>query len=172
MSEAATKDQFADLDSHHIEGIAAHGNTPFRVPLFSHIAGNLYVGGCPVGAVPEQFRFVVCLYPWGMGSYTLHASQVFVQAHLYDSAAMPDSGTVDAIAKAVLGFMAAGPTLVHCQAGLNRSGLVSARALILDGMPPADAIRLLREKRSEAVLCNPAFERWLCGMPVAPKGAW
>jgi len=54
-----------------------------------------------------------------------------------------------------------GPTLVHCQAGLNRSSLVAARALVLGGMTADDAIALIREKRSPACLCNPAFERWL-----------
>jgi protein-tyrosine phosphatase len=44
---------------------------------------------------------------------------------------------------------------------LNRSALVAGMALILDGWKPADAIALLREKRSPAVLCNPAFEQWL-----------
>jgi protein-tyrosine phosphatase len=56
---------------------------------------------------------------------------------------------------------AAGPTLVHCQAGLNRSSLVIARALILSGMPSVAAIALIREKRSPACLSNPSFERWL-----------
>lgn len=29
--------KLADLTAHHIEGIALHGDTPFNVPLFSHI---------------------------------------------------------------------------------------------------------------------------------------
>ena len=53
------------------------------------------------------------------------------------------------------------PTLVHCQAGLNRSSLVAARALVLGGRTPDEAITLIRRKRSPACLCNPAFERWL-----------
>ena len=70
-----------------------------------------------------------------------------------------------------------GPMLVHCQAGLNRSSLVAARALMLDGMSADDAIRIVREKRSPACLCNKAFEDYLrtCGgdPPVkssAPEG--
>jgi protein-tyrosine phosphatase len=54
-----------------------------------------------------------------------------------------------------------GPTLVHCQAGLNRSGLICALALVADGCAPADAITLLRERRCSAVLCNEAFERYV-----------
>jgi protein-tyrosine phosphatase len=52
---------------------------------------------------------------------------------------------------------------VHCQAGLNRSGLVTALALILNGMSPERAIGLLRQKRTPLVLCNGAFEAWLLG---------
>jgi protein-tyrosine phosphatase len=55
----------------------------------------------------------------------------------------------------------AAPTLVHCQAGLNRSSLVAARALVLDGMTPDNAITLIRAMRSPACLSNPSFERWL-----------
>jgi protein-tyrosine phosphatase len=51
--------------------------------------------------------------------------------------------------------------LVHCQAGLNRSGVVVAYALMLNGMSAAEAIARIRERRSPAVLCNPQFERWL-----------
>jgi hypothetical protein len=54
-----------------------------------------------------------------------------------------------------------GPVLVHCQAGLNRSSLVAARALMLDGRTAGDAIRTVREKRSPACLCNRAFEDYL-----------
>jgi hypothetical protein len=51
--------------------------------------------------------------------------------------------------------------LVRCQAGLNRSGLVTALVLMFGGHTAADAIRLIRERRSSSALCNTAFERWL-----------
>ncbi len=54
-----------------------------------------------------------------------------------------------------------GPTLVHCQAGLNRSSLVVGRALMLGGMAPRAAVDLIREKRSPVCLSNPSFEKWL-----------
>jgi protein-tyrosine phosphatase len=65
--------------------------------------------------------------------------------------------------------------LVHCQAGLNRSGVVVARALMADGMSAVEAVSLIRERRSPACLCNPAFERWLStvdqsGSLVFPSG--
>lgn len=53
--------------------------------------------------------------------------------------------------------------LVHnCQAGLNRSALLTARVLMLDdGLTSVEAITLIREQRSPACLCNKAFEDYL-----------
>ena len=53
------------------------------------------------------------------------------------------------------------PVLVHCQAGLNRSSLVAARALMFEGRPAVDAIAVVRKRRSPACLCNQAFEEYL-----------
>lgn len=51
--------------------------------------------------------------------------------------------------------------LIRCQAGLNRSGLVTALILLLDGYDARDAIRLIRERRSSWALCNNDFVEWL-----------
>lgn len=51
--------------------------------------------------------------------------------------------------------------LVRCQAGVNRSGLVTTLVLMLDGMDAHDAIALIRARRAPAVLDNRAFVRWL-----------
>lgn len=48
-------------------------------------------------------------------------------------------------------------TLVRCLAGLNRSALVTGLALTRMGYAPDEAIRLMRQKRSPYVLCNPSF---------------
>lgn len=51
--------------------------------------------------------------------------------------------------------------LVTCHAGVNRSSLVAAIALILDGMQPADAISLIQRRRQPDCglkpLCNTHF---------------
>ena len=56
---------------------------------------------------------------------------------------------------------------MHCQAGLNRSSLVVAIALLLSGEVSTgqEAIDLIREKRDPACLCNPAFEKWVRSQP-------
>lgn len=149
----------ADLTSHHIEGITLHGDAPFSVPLFSHIKGNLWMGGCPVKSAPEEFEYIVSLYPWE--PYTLAKFQVRTEACLQDALTMPKEEQLYTLARCVNAYKQKGVTLVHCQAGLNRSGLISALALIEEGMKAVDAISLLRAKRSRAVLCNQLFEKWL-----------
>ena len=51
--------------------------------------------------------------------------------------------------------------LIRCQAGLNRSGLVTALVLLLDGYEAAEAIQVIRDQRSPRALCNQAFVTWL-----------
>lgn len=153
--------QMADLTSHRIEGIARMGATPFSCPIVTQIDGNLWSGGYPgPGPLPAYFQFVVNLYPWE--GYEVAPGTTVLTARLYDSAdGLPDERLLDALADWINAVRQIGPTLVHCQAGLNRSGLVTGLALVRSGIPPEAAVALLRERRSPAVLCNPAFETWL-----------
>lgn len=153
-------DLAADPRTLRFSGIAYHGNTPFDVPYISQITETLYTGGCMDGLVlPEAIVHLISLYPWEAYRST-HNVRSALSVRMYDSEEQAFD-QVPHIARWVNACRADGPTLVHYQAGLNRSGLVAATALMLDGMSAADAIALLREKRSPAVLCNRAFERWL-----------
>lgn len=158
MSAVPTEQQ-ADLTTHRIEGIAREGNKAFSVSLFSQIDGNLWSGGCPREVAPPHFKFIFCLYPWE--PYGIHEHQVILQARLFDHAELPDRGLLTMLAGAVNLARTVGPTLVHCQAGLNRSGLVTGLALVLEGRSGDEAIALMREKRCDAVLCNATFESYL-----------
>lgn len=144
-------------------GTAVHGNTPFDVPYISEIAPNLWQGGCQNGLIlPSFIEHVVSLYPWE--AYTLTKIPLtYLEIQMFDS---EEQGydQVDEIAEWVNKRRKEGPTLVHCQAGLNRSSLVAARALTLGGMSGVEAINTLREKRSPACLCNPAFYRHIKGI--------
>lgn len=157
---AEAPELLTDLTTHHIEGIAREGNKPFNVPLISHVGGNLWQGGC-IGSVrlPDDFEFVVSLYPWE--KYSLGPSTVRLEVEMFDSGAIPDERMLHDVARIINAFRAKGKTLVHCQAGLNRSALTTGLALILGGMEPELAITLLRTRRCDAVLCNVAFEKWL-----------
>lgn len=51
--------------------------------------------------------------------------------------------------------------LIRCQAGWNRSGLITALVLMREGMEARKAINLIREKRSKYALKNQVFTEWL-----------
>jgi hypothetical protein len=150
-----------DPKARRMSGVAIHGDTPFDVPFVSQIEGNLWTGGCANGLIlPPEIEHVVSLYPWEQ--YTArHEIKSVLAVKLYDDLAGPDPVILLGLARWVNACRRDAPTLVHCQTGLNRSGLVAATALVLDGFTPAEAITLLRTNRSPAVLCNPTFERWL-----------
>ncbi len=56
--------------------------------------------------------------------------------------------------------------LSRCQAGLNRSGLVIALVLMMDGYSADEAISLIREKRDRNALFNPDFIGKLQALPL------
>src|SRR6059036_2138922 len=120
----------ADFTSKHIQGYAraaidAGKDGYFSVPLISHIADNLWVGGCIDGVkLADDFRFVVSLYPWEQ--YQLGPDTQRFEIEMYDAADMPDLQVLHETAELVNRCVEQGKTLVHCQAGLNRSNLVAA----------------------------------------------
>jgi protein-tyrosine phosphatase len=148
----------ADPFTHWIDGIAHMGNTPFSMPIITHVTGNLWHGGYVDNLdLGDRFDTIVSLYPWE--KYPTKGDTV--QVTMYDSTEV-DGGSVEDAALFVVGLLAKGQkVLVHCQAGLNRSSLVVARALMYMGQSADEAIAMLREKRSPAVLCNETFEKWL-----------
>ena len=106
------------------------------------------------------FDLVVTLYadaqpaPWGVREYRFG----------FPDGPINNDDALEAIELARLAHRAwtRGRTvLIRCQAGVNRSGLVSALVLMLDGYSPQNAIGLLRQRRSPVVLSNRHFEAWL-----------
>lgn len=71
---------------------------------------------------------------------------------LIDDGPAPDLVTVRALADLVDDLRRDGKrVLVHCQAGINRSGLISAASLIRAGYTPDDAIAAVRASRAGAL---------------------
>lgn len=162
----------ADWQNHHIEGYAraaieAGRDGKFSAPLISHIEGNLYVGGCINGVrLDDDWQTVVSLYKWER--YTIGPDTERVEVTMYDAGEVPDVDQLHELADIVSAALdRGGKVLVHCQAGLNRSNLVTALALIKRGRTATEALALLREKRSPVVLCNEAFEGWLLSLDEA-----
>jgi protein-tyrosine phosphatase len=166
----------SDLDPTRIEidtdpleqrmrGITVHGDVYFDVPYMTEVVPGLWQGGCADGLVlPRGIRHVVSLYPWE--EYTAeHRLDSSLTVRMYDSEeGVPDEGLLLELARWVNERRKTGSVLVHCQAGLNRSSLVVALALILDGLEPAEAVAHVRSVRSDACLCNRTFSAWLLGL--------
>lgn len=152
----------ADLESHHIEGFVKHTGAVLKVPLYTEVALNLYMGGCPVDTAPSWADTIVNLYPWQ--EYGIGEGQTIIQHAMMDSPETQAPEVLHRLADIVNVGRLYGRVLVHCQAGLNRSGLIVALALFKTAQyhqNMAGAIKHLRDKRSESVLCNTAFEKWL-----------
>lgn len=111
------------------------------------------------------FDVVVTLYadanpaPWGVEE---------IRFGFYDSRlSTADAMRVLRLARDVHRRWSHGDTiLIRCQAGVNRSGLVTALVLMLEGHTPQEAIDLIRRRRSPWALNNADFENWL--LTVAP----
>jgi protein-tyrosine phosphatase len=90
---------------------------------------------------------------------------------LYVSFPLDDDDEVDPKVREVASFIASLVTsgrrvLVHCTEGLNRSGVVVARAVMNMGLTSSDAVELVRRQRGPSVdgfpaLGNQAFVDWL-----------
>ena len=129
---------------------------------FSKIDENLWMGGTPAeweSGIPEHIQFIVNLYPWGQ--YDLYQHQVMTVTPMYDSEVIPDRALLELLADHVNACRKHGDVLVHCQQGWNRSGLVTALAMIRGGMEASTAIHTIRTKRNHMCLSNRAFHDWL-----------
>jgi hypothetical protein len=141
-------------------------------PLYSEVAPNLFMGGTDDNATIDQaqklrhfegsneFDCVVTLYAWAAPANWGVEERRF---------GFPDSNIIEEYIPTILELAqwahskwSAGKRVnIRCQAGLNRSGLVTALTLMISGMSAQDAINTLREKRSDYALCNGEYERWL-----------
>ena len=85
-----------------------------------------------------------------------------IYTYFEDSDVLPPIELLYDLADAINMFRKTRSVLVHCVAGLNRSGLVMGLALVRSGeYTPIEALNLMREKRYPEVLYNPTFRRFL-----------
>jgi hypothetical protein len=140
--------------------------------LATMIVPGLYQGGTPDDAWVDtaarlhrgddtgNFDAVVTLFAWAQPcSWGVEELRYgFADAHP-DLADM--SRVVAAARWAHERWTTGARVLIRCQAGLNRSGLVTVLVLMLAGYTAQDAIRLVRERRSPYALFNPDFVDWL-----------
>ncbi len=141
-------------------------------PLYSEVAPNLFMGGTDDNATIDQaqklrhfegsneFDCVVTLYAWAAPANWGVEERRF---------GFPDANIIEEYISTIIELAqwahakwAAGKKVnIRCQAGLNRSGLVTALTLMLSGLSAEEAIETLRTKRSSYALCNSEYEQWL-----------
>ncbi len=118
--------------------------------------------------VRDEFDLVISLYSrngHGPGSGTEHRI-ADIPDHVLTAAQIE---MVCELAEVAVGSVRRGRrVLVRCHSGYNRSGLVVGQALITMGYPAADAIAVIRGRRSDRALNNPLFVEYLTtGLDVA-----
>ena len=142
--------------------------------LYSMVAPGLFMGGTADDAWVNEpkaldygdddrgFDAVLTLFSWaqpfGWGVEELRygfADSNMRQADL--------SRVVEAARWAYKRWSEGNLVLIRCQAGLNRSGLLTALVLMQDGLSAEEAIGVIRAERGEAALFNRSFVDWLVG---------
>ena len=141
-------------------------------PLYSEVAPNLFMGGTDDNATidhPQELQYfeggntfdcVVTLYAWAAPANWGVEERRF---------GFPDANIIEEYIPTILELAhwahakwSAGKKVnIRCQAGLNRSGLVTALTLMISGLSADEAINTLRAKRSSYALCNRGYEHWL-----------
>lgn len=131
----------------------------------SLIDPHLWMGGIhmPGFEIPAPVLHVVSLHvPENLGSVFLKSHHIWP---IEDGQEIPDPGMIVALAFHINACREQGEdVLVHCSAGINRSGLLCAAALVLDGHDPQAAINKIRAARSPQCLSNRAFEGWILNL--------
>ena len=140
--------------------------------LYSEIAPNLFMGGTADEDVIHQaapynkartdlpFDAIITMYAWA------NPADWKVQEFrygIYDS----DISQIDldrlkqAVEFGYNRWLSGDRILVRCQAGLNRSGLVTALIMMSTGLDAETAIEQIRKNRAEIALFNTHYVEWL-----------
>jgi protein-tyrosine phosphatase len=145
-------------------------NKRYYDPLWSQVLPGLWQGGTDDIDVQkqlktpmittEQFDTVITMYAYA------NPVDWFVKEFRYgvwdsDINKMNTEELLDLVRIAHSDWKRGKKVLIRCQAGWNRSGLITALVLIRDGMDARKAIDLIRSTRSDQALCNKSFEKFL-----------
>lgn len=136
----------------------------FSEPEFTYntVVPGLFQGDFPEYGVDwDKFDDVVTMTAEDIPPVRLKVGGLWMYVPIWDSS-INDPVAIRETARLVAERVRSGKrVLVHCAMGLNRSGVVSARALMFMGYEPEDAIRAVRTARGAYALSNLAFVRWL-----------
>jgi hypothetical protein len=149
-----------------------HSDDQYPTEPYAEILPGLYMGGTaddqtvdypqalPDLSDPKIFDAVVTLYSWAqpMGWGVEEMRYGFADASVEHF----DTERLLRVSKWAFERWDNGEqVLIRCQAGLNRSGLVTALTMMHARFEPTDAIRQIRTQRSEMALFNNHYVTWL-----------
>jgi Dual specificity phosphatase, catalytic domain len=127
---------------------------------YDRVHGNLYIGG--ILSDYNEFDYVICCTP--DATHDNRTNRVTHLVPFNDSRELPSENFITDVVALIIHCTGRGRTLVHCSAGLNRSGMMVALAMIREGWIPSVAVEYLRRIRSCSVLHNEVFlDRVLLG---------
>jgi protein-tyrosine phosphatase len=132
-------------------------------PLDEVIDGLWQADGeiAPAELFERGFDLVIDLSGRAVHGY-LPIGALYVAHPIHDVERLDDPEAIRVLARLAAANVRAGRrVVVNCAAGLNRSGVVVARALVELGYAPDEAVALVRRARGEWALCNGFFERWV-----------
>ena len=149
-----------------------HTDDQYPTEPYAEILPGLYMGGTaddqtvdypqqlPDLSDPKVFDAVVTLYSWaqpvGWGVEEMRYGFADASVEHFDVQRLVR------VSKWAFDRWDSGEqVLIRCQAGLNRSGLVTALTMMHAGFEPTDAIRQIRQQRSEVALFNNHYVTWL-----------
>lgn len=148
-------------------GGAKIGNLGPKRLEFANVIGNLYQGAAPPPrGLENMFDAVVLMASEYQPNEKQFEGIEVLHAPIRDTKPAPDEiQRAYAAAKWVSKRLKSGKkVLVSCMAGLNRSGFVSAMALVMDGYNPKSAIHLVKNARGPKALSNTYFVNIIKGM--------
>lgn len=128
------------------------------------IVPRLWMGGRYAARLVQwNFDVVVNLTYYGR-SVSDQYSGLYLEWPIEDGEDPPDLAVLSPLVDFLQELHYSGKTvLIHCQAGLNRSGLVMALVLRSKGWTADGAIAQIRAERDEYCLCNADFEAYVRG---------
>ena len=141
------------------------------LPVWSEIASGLWMGGtAPHDEYPEirqwpaitreSFDTVVTAYSFA-SPVDSYVKEIRLGFHDYYDLDVDLADLGWAVVTAHADWRAGRRVLIRCQAGRNRSGLITALVLMRDGMAADEAISAIRLERSRYALANPTYVDWL-----------
>jgi hypothetical protein len=149
-----------------------------EIELYSEILPALWQGGTdesesiyhgqkrlPTMSDPRPFDVVVslCAYTQPVGWLVKEYRYAFADGEIEESVYQEIEQLADWTYQQ---WKSGSRVLIRCQAGLNRSGLLTSLVLIRDGFSLQNVIELIRSKRGEFALSNKHFMKYLSNRPI------